>query len=610
MVSMWGKKQVESKQSAFYEGNNVFNYLIQSLYGKITSIVKEIFGEEDINKYNLPKVIVIGNESTGKSSLLENITKCQIFPKDSKVCTKCPVHVVLKTGEPKYEISYYAPIKSHHELVTKVIDKKEDIYITVGDYMKTLPDDQISSFEVTIRIQDVNVPSFEFYDLPGIRSYPPKMAETTTELCKKYLSDKNAIVLCVVPATTTRLTSCQSIALITEAKMEHNSILALTMADRLQSENIEELLIKRITGQSDELKKINLSGIVSVVNRTHANTKTLVENDTNELAWFKDNILNFIPEEFEKTGDADKIRANVTVANLIGQMDKLYNKFIHVEWKPNIIKDMAKNIASLKEEYKAIGDENLTVEAVTKDILTSMKYDIEIMDGLCVVTDLDKYKKDAAKYHYDCGNFSTAAKLYGDAICIENAHALYMDGKTNVSMRIFRALNSTGVFDLEMKKMQSNYIKQIPINIINIMNMWSEKYKEFALKYLLADLDDRLFDSELELERFPKLYEYLVEVTTKRFQNLCNKECQNILNTCVMKVYDSVADETLIDITILLNKFDRMWYVFIINQMSKINLSITKDMLVESDAVKKKRTKLKALIEKNEKYKKDIEKLI
>lgn len=62
----------------------------------------------------------------------------------------------------------------------------------------------------------------------------PETAKITTDLCRKYLNERNSIVLYVVPATTTRLTSCQSIALISEMGMEQNCILALTMADRLR----------------------------------------------------------------------------------------------------------------------------------------------------------------------------------------------------------------------------------------------------------------------------------------------------------------------------------------------------------------------------------------
>lgn len=44
----------------------------------------------------LPKVIVIGGKSAGKSSLLENITKCSVFPRDRDLCTKRPVKLQLK----------------------------------------------------------------------------------------------------------------------------------------------------------------------------------------------------------------------------------------------------------------------------------------------------------------------------------------------------------------------------------------------------------------------------------------------------------------------------------------------------------------------------------
>ena len=48
------------------------------------------------SELELPKVIVIGGKSAGKSSLLENITKCSVFPRDRDLCTKRPVKLQLK----------------------------------------------------------------------------------------------------------------------------------------------------------------------------------------------------------------------------------------------------------------------------------------------------------------------------------------------------------------------------------------------------------------------------------------------------------------------------------------------------------------------------------
>lgn len=46
-------------------------------------------------------VVCIGGKSAGKSSLLENITKCSVFPRDRDLCTKRPVKLQLKRVETK-----------------------------------------------------------------------------------------------------------------------------------------------------------------------------------------------------------------------------------------------------------------------------------------------------------------------------------------------------------------------------------------------------------------------------------------------------------------------------------------------------------------------------
>lgn len=368
-MTLWGKKAQEVKVSNFYQGLNIIETLGKSLFGKIKDTILTVFGVEHTQEYKLPKIIVIGNESTGKSSLLENITKCQLFPRDSKLCTKCPVHVKIKNGKDNYSISYYAPsenIKNKRKLIKVSIENKNDIYPKVLEYMNKIPVDTISEDELIIEICGENLPTFDFFDLPGIRAYPPNLAVTTTELCRKYLSDKNSIILCVVPATTTRLTSCQSIALITEMEMQKNCILALTMADRLQSENIEELLIKRIIRTSDEIKGLDFAGYVSVVNRLHSDFHSLEENDLNEKKWFDDNILNYIPNEyiiFE-----DKIKQNITVTNLLKQIDVIYSKYIDENWIPRVKKEIETKISELEFNYFDLGEivEQTLVDRINK----------------------------------------------------------------------------------------------------------------------------------------------------------------------------------------------------------------------------------------------------
>ena len=333
---MLKRQQSKTTISEFYQGDNIMSHLKNSLFGKI----KKIYEQDKTNKlYQLPKVIVIGTESSGKSSLLERITKCQLFPSDSKLCTKCPIKVKLQNGKPSYSIQL--PNDTIQQL-----ENKKDIYPIVQNYMNSLSNDIIYKDEIIINITDIDVPDFEFYDLPGIRTYPHKVAKLSVNICKKYLSDKNSIVLCVVPCTTTRLTSCQSIALVKEAKMDHNTILALTMTDRLQEDDISELLINRIIDKTDELNGIKFANCLAVVNRSHTDNYSLEESDQKEKEWFDENIYECIFRE--------QIIMNTSISNLLKSMDNLYNRFIKTDWIPRMINEMRSKENMIKKELKSL----------------------------------------------------------------------------------------------------------------------------------------------------------------------------------------------------------------------------------------------------------------
>ena len=180
---VWTNNAQKSKSSEFFKGFNIFDKLNNSMFGKVIKTITNHLSKDEIKQFTLPKVVVIGNESTGKSSLLENITKCQIFPRDNKLCTKCPIHVKLNNGVTNYSISYFA---DDSEQINKIIDNKNDIYKEVKTILDNISADDISENEITINITDSDVPVFEFYDLPGIRTYPPEAAEITTNMYSQY----------------------------------------------------------------------------------------------------------------------------------------------------------------------------------------------------------------------------------------------------------------------------------------------------------------------------------------------------------------------------------------------------------------------------------------
>ena len=55
-------------------------------------------GIED-NQIALPKVCVVGDQSTGKSSLIEAISEIRV-PRSAGTCTRCPMEIILRESEP------------------------------------------------------------------------------------------------------------------------------------------------------------------------------------------------------------------------------------------------------------------------------------------------------------------------------------------------------------------------------------------------------------------------------------------------------------------------------------------------------------------------------
>lgn len=349
----WGSNE-KKKNPRFYSGLNVLTEAIKSVYGNFMKIINEEIVHDDQNKitYNIPKVIVIGAESAGKSSLLENITKCPIFPRNSTICTKQPIHLKLfciKEDEtPKYQI----------QIKDKVL--KTDKKNIVNDIENIMNEnkEEISEDVITVYIEDVNLPHFEFIDLPGIRAYPENIAIKTSNLAEKYIMMENTIILCVAPSTIPRLTSYIPISMIKKHNKCSSSMLALTMCDRVQENDIYDLLVKRLTKESDELTGLNFADCIGVINRSN-HSMTLLENEKREKGWFKKNIIEQIPEDFTKE---DELIKSIGSNNLINNIMNFYNTYIKETWVPKTIEKYKEQITLLRNEVKDIGPEKCPLD--------------------------------------------------------------------------------------------------------------------------------------------------------------------------------------------------------------------------------------------------------
>jgi GTP-binding protein EngB required for normal cell division len=360
-MSTWGT-QKKNKISKFFTGSSIIKNSITSLYGVFVDTITNIFPEENENimvKYKIPTVIVIGSESSGKSSLLENITKCPVFPRNAKICTKQPIHLKLSPALDDSDISYTYNYDNVDYKTTKNKISKD-----LREIMERLDHNSISDAVITVNICDKDLPHFEFIDLPGIRAYPENLAKSTYELAEKYILKSDTIILCVVPATTPRLTSYTPIALLKKHDKIKNTIIALTMCDRVQEENIFELIVERLVGSGDEFDNMVFAGCTAVINR-NSDSITLCENNKREQSWFSENIIDVMPTDFEYS---EKLVNNIGTDLLVGNIDNIYNNYIRSTWIPKTIENLEKDIERLNIELLNIGPK--TIDCMTwKDVI-------------------------------------------------------------------------------------------------------------------------------------------------------------------------------------------------------------------------------------------------
>ena len=317
--------------------------------------------------FKLPVVIVIGDESVGKSSLLENITKCAVFPRAAGICTRCPVRLQLTHSPSAADTSVEVQFGSE----SWVLSSPDEILRRVEQVMSGLQADDVSETELIIKIKQCNIPTFEYIDLPGLRSIPLSMATRIRNLVSHYLSQPNTLTLCVVAATTPRITSSQALGLVAERGMQARTILALTKPDLVHDRDFNELILRRLDGSSDELNVngVKLAHCVAVKNRVHDADLALADVDEQESDWWT-TLLSSLP-----VAHARAVRPHTKLFNLVRVVDGLYHDFICKHWKPMALQQLAPMLKAAATDVEALGTEpqQLTAQAVLTRIREQLR---------------------------------------------------------------------------------------------------------------------------------------------------------------------------------------------------------------------------------------------
>jgi dynamin 1-like protein len=184
-----------------------------SFYNNLRALVTLVDHLRDagLQKYiKLPRIVTLGVQSSGKSSVLESIVGLNFLPRGEGVCTRRPlelrlVHVYDDT-KPYAVFESVAGQLTDFDKVRETIEKLTD---QKAGRNKGIVDDPI-----VLTIYSSTCPDLTLIDLPGITriplagsDQPDDIERITKEMAYRYISDPRTIILCVIPANTDLSTS-------------------------------------------------------------------------------------------------------------------------------------------------------------------------------------------------------------------------------------------------------------------------------------------------------------------------------------------------------------------------------------------------------------------
>ncbi|DAA73038.1 TPA_exp: Uncharacterized protein A8136_4963 [Trichophyton benhamiae CBS 112371] len=147
------------------------------------------------NTLTLPSIVVIGSQSSGKSSVLEAIVGHEFLPKGSNMVTRRPIELTLvNTPDSSAEYGEFPALG-----LGKITDFSQ-IQRTLTDLNLAVPEKECVIDEpIQLSIYSPHVPDLSLIDLPGYiqvagRGQPQELKQKISDLCDKYIQAPNIIL--------------------------------------------------------------------------------------------------------------------------------------------------------------------------------------------------------------------------------------------------------------------------------------------------------------------------------------------------------------------------------------------------------------------------------
>ncbi|CAF0975920.1 unnamed protein product [Adineta ricciae] len=239
--------------------------------------LQDVFNTVGSENIQLPQIVVVGSQSAGKSSVLENIVGRDFLPRGAGIVTRRPLTLQLFYTPPEdkevqcQNLGVSVPNDDEFAIFAHLKGKVFTDFNEVRQEIEAETDrlggkKNISHEPITLKIYSPKVVTLTLIDLPGltkipVEDQPADIEKQVRDLIMHYISNPNAIILAITPANVDFSTS-EAVKFAKEVDSEGRRTLAvLTKLDLMdRGTDAYDVLCGRVI-------PVKL-GIIGVVNRS------------------------------------------------------------------------------------------------------------------------------------------------------------------------------------------------------------------------------------------------------------------------------------------------------------------------------------------------------
>lgn len=316
----------------------------------------------------LPTIVVVGDQSSGKSSVLESLA-CINLPRGDGICTRVPLIMRLK---------------DHPSLVPEIFLQFNDKTVHtdeahVADAINLATDEiagngkDISNTELTLVVKKNGVPDLTLVDLPGItrvpvHGQPANIYQQIANIIMKYISPAESVILNVLSASVD-FSTCESIMM--SQKVDKNGERTLAVVTKVDKS--PEGLLEKVTRND-----VNVGlGYVCVRNR--------IGNESYEDAR-KEEAALFATHQLLSKIDKSTVGIQVLAQNLVQIQANIIAKCL-----PDIVRKIDEKLKKSTSELKGMPRKLLSVAEVMPAFTGIIGSSQESLRKILVRGEIDEY---------------------------------------------------------------------------------------------------------------------------------------------------------------------------------------------------------------------------